>query len=93
MEMDINRSTPSTVPTAALEQLAIADEALDKQEKLSAEKADQEHKDKLIEHQADDINQKYQDHLLMLRATESKPVAVDRISKMASFVAKQSLQI
>ena len=75
--MEIKKNITSTTPAVAIEQQWIADEALDKQEKLTAE----------------DINHKYHDHLSQINAEESSGSTKDRMARMASIVASKNLMI
>ena len=77
MDIEPNISRASAIPSAAIEQQQVADEALDKMEKLTAE----------------DINQKYYDHLVQINASEGSGTSKDRMARMAQIVASKSLMI
>ncbi|OED41515.1 hypothetical protein ACH42_13880 [Endozoicomonas sp. (ex Bugula neritina AB1)] len=63
----------------------IADEALDNQEKLTAEKVTEEYHEELM---TEDITQRYNEHLNLINAQEASGTSKDRMARLAGIVAK-----
>ena len=77
MNTEINNNTTPATTNTAVSQQWVADEALDTQEKLTAE----------------DINQKYHDYLSQINAEEGSGTTKDRMARLASIIASKNLMI